>query len=242
MEFTGRHITVTENDIQVGLTDLCLLYQSRSYDVSVGNVTCNSQDIVPGGTLQLEFPITNLGTEAVESVCIEVLDNTDTVINSIFFHQTLFPGETMDAYAVYDLSVDIADLAAHNVKIRVTIPEHADRDMANNTQDVLIDRASVQIDEVNIYKFGDVFQVSANISNYGYSPVSNCVLTMGKFNNSGEVLFTECIDNIAARDLKTVAYTVTAEGIGLTELVSEALIYVSLDGEDGNIDHDTVLV
>ena len=216
--------------------------QGNCFNISLGEVTYTSGDVIPGSSIQLDFPISNLGTEPIESVYIEVLNSEDEVLHSFNIYQNLLPGETMAAYVMYNLPDSVETLANHTVRVMVTIPEQEDVDTMDNFREINIERNTVLIDEVNVFKFGETYQVTANVANYGFTSVANLVLSLSKDSETGDLLAQETIDSLDAWDMQAVTFTLSAETLGINDEKSETLLYMSLTREDSYQDSDYFVI
>lgn len=197
--------------------------------------------LMPGGTLPLNFSVTNNGTKAVSEIHVDILDNSNTVLQSGTVSCAVGVGETADVSYNYNLPAVLENQT-------VTIKAYTENEtkLTDNTASLEIGLADVAVGNIYLSGNGSAAILKGEIENFGYKDASDVTVTIYESNEEGNVIGTANLGTIEKSGTKTFEVSIPEAYLDVNPLVSGNALYVvassSVDEMDYANNADTYLI
>lgn len=215
---------------------------SDTEDLIVGEgAYFDNASLMSGGTLPLNFSVTNNGTKAVSEIRVDILDGSNTVLQSGTVSCAIGVGETVDVSYNYTLPAVLENQS-------VTIKAYTENEtkLTDNTVSLEIGLADVAVGNMYLSGNSSAATLKGEIQNLGCKDSSDVTITVYDANEEGDVIGTANLNTIEKSGAKTFEVSIPEAYLDVNPLVSGNALYVvasaSVDEMDYANNTDTYLI
>ena len=214
-------------------TDMVCDIISGKKDLGIENVTV-SDNVSVGSTVTFDGTVTNSGTTPIDSYSVFIKDSKNNVLTEKPVYDTILPGESKQFSVDYTLPVGFA-------KQDVTASVSADGDVndANNSKTVTVGYTDIAVAEASIARDGTI---TATIVNNGIETAKNVSVKYNVIDGASKTLLsTFSVGTVAAGEIKTVTYSVSAAYLKIENsyCVNKFELDVTTDSEELSVANNT---
>ena len=199
--------TVSEVTEEYEIPELSPAAQLKVYavtpvcDLAVENVTYLPHSMVPGGTLDVQMDVANLGATAVNVVNVTVNDGTNTLFEQAYAAE-LLSGERANLI----VGVPLEDEIPASLTVKVTPVGYSDGSTENNSASVALRLSDVSLEGGTARSDGAGTTATVLVVNRGQTDLNNVTLNLYQ-NGESTPLSTQSVPNLAVGDAQFVTFT-----------------------------------
>lgn len=208
-----------------GECNLVLLQQTPGYDLGIeGSILYDETSVAEGALIDLGVLVANKGQKAVEGFELQLKRNGEVIQSQVVSEQIL-AGEELYYEIPYQLSTPFE---AHDLEVYVLPLNHADIKLADNSANVSLGKAFIELSGLSITGTKNARTVSVQVNNSGY--VNSDALYIEMIESDGEnetVKAATVIDSINKQDSTHVEFDYAIlENLFTRESSLDQLIYI----------------
>lgn len=199
--------TVSEVTEEYEIPELSPAAQLKVYavtpvcDLAVENVTYLPHSMVPGGTLDVQMDVTNLGATAVNVVNVTVTDGTNTLFEQVYAAE-LLSGERVNLI----IGVPLEDKIPTSLTVEVAPVGYSDGSTENNSASVALRLSDVSLEGGTARSDGAGTTATVLVVNRGQTDLNNVTLNLYQ-NGESTPLSPQSVPNLAVGDAQFVTFT-----------------------------------
>ena len=198
--------TVSEVTKEYEIPELSSTAQLKVYavtpvcDLAVENVTYLPHSMVPGGTLDVQMDVANLGATAVNVVNVTVNDGTNTLFEQAYAAE-LLSGERANLI----VGVPLEDKIPTSLTVKVTPVGYSDGSTENNSASISLRLSDVSLEGGTARSDGAGTTATVLVVNRGQTDLNNVTLNLYQ-NGESTPLSTQSVPNLAVGDAQFVTF------------------------------------
>ena len=198
--------TVSEVTEEYEIPELSPAAQLKVYavtpvcDLAVENVTYLPHSMVPGGTLDVQMDVANLGATAVNVVNVTVNDGTNTLFEQAYAAE-LLSGERANLI----VGVPLEDKIPTSLTVKVTPVGYSDGSTENNSASISLRLSDVSLEGGTARSDGAGTTATVLVVNRGQTDLNNVTLNLYQ-NGESTPLSTQSVPNLAVGDAQFVTF------------------------------------
>lgn len=202
-----------------GQLDLIQASGQTFTDITVSPVSFYTEDVYPGATITLLTDVYNVGSERVEQFDVSIIDNSNTVVQTLTVDADLNSGGHTQLKIPFDLP---NTLVLSDYTIQVVPHEKNDVSLEDNVSAFTVGFADLAIKSIEEQRADDGRKLSITITNQGFETIDTATLTLFKDNTNGPVLLTKEIQSLGTGEDVVLTYDIPDNEFGTS---SDPIVY-----------------
>lgn len=203
-----KDVEISEEKID-DVSELCWIVANEKTDLTVNDVSYESEDVIPESKLPLSIDVTNNGTKKIESVNVKITDkNGNTKLNENISTE-INPSETK--IITVNLPTEKTILPT-DYKVTVTPNDGSDSNAEDNNYEIIVGYADLSVTSEGV-RIGNKSYIVASITNKSYAATDG-ILEVYNSNDREISVETANIDSLTYGESATVMFPVDEKIVG----------------------------
>lgn len=192
-----------------GQTDVAMFTYESGYGLTIEDCVYDPEAIVAGSALPMTIELQNSGTESVEGVLVEILDQDNKVLYNVEVNESLLSGEKKEINVSY--IVQAADIGK-DITVKCSPLKHAMAANDKNTYTITMSFEDLAISGLGWgYKDDTTISIYGSVNNNGYSAASNVKVSLHLGAADGEKIAEYAVATIPSMNRADILFHVPYE-------------------------------